>query len=427
MIKSALMLALTGTASASITFTSKTTLLTADSATSSTTPVNVSGLSTSLTGYTGKAMVMSTFSSQKGSNSSSLTATYRLHDGAAVGQDHMRVLTKNDAYDTGAGSVLGIADITSGSAVNLQHSRTSSKSIDLETLAGSTLTAIPLTAGGKTLDYTSLSSSSSVTNSSSSDVTVASLTGANTLSVAAVHDGTSEVFVMASFDTYAAADLDASWSLQYRAEGDTGSWTDIGKQAQRSVTANEGIVTLVGLADLSAAGNYDIQLVQRSDGSNNLTTLGANIVALSLAIDENEYLQSYEATSVGATGATLDIDLSEDMDVFAVSNITAETNGTSTIDNYNLLSNDGTSDTTLAYSTREVGSTDLGSVGLGSISSMLASNNNSFEINSTGTILEFNPDSNFVAFGLTSVPEPSSSALLALSATLFAWHRRRKN
>ena len=99
-----------------------------------------------------------------------------------------------------------------------------------------------------------------------------------------------------------------------------------GSTARRAVDANSGIVTLVGLADLGesgSSGNYQVRLVQSSDdNSTQITTSNVDVVGISLSVNATEYLQTYEGT-FSTSGSSMTIDLTQDMDVFSVANISA--------------------------------------------------------------------------------------------------------
>lgn len=414
-----LYIAIVPTTWAAVTFSAGNDRLLVDSTTSSSTPVNT-GLAVSLGGYTGDALVVSSFSGEKTNNSEPVIAQYQLaYNGSVIGQPRFRNIQKSSAA-AGAGSSVGVVTISNSNDITLQHAENNSKA-NLTTLTGSTLSVIPLTSGATTLNHAHqsvLDPSASTTGSSFSQVTATS-----SFSVPAVHSGTSEIFVMASFGVSADQSGSGSWQLQVR-DVATGTWVNVGNQAQRAIGTSEGIVTVVGLADVSAAGSYEARLLHASDGTAQLSTTNIDLVALSLSIGANEYLQSYEATTIGATGASLSIPVGQDMQVFAAANITANSSNNDT-GTYLLNLNDGASTNLISSSTREVDSANLGSVALSGVVSLVASNSNTLEMSVDSANLGFSSDSNLVAFGLTSVPEHSSIAWIsALVVLIFALRKR---
>ncbi len=402
-------------------FESVRDILPSDSTTSSATLVDT-GLAVSLGNYTGEALVVSSFSGEKTNNAEVLIATYQMaYSGSAIDQPHLRSIQKTSSA-AGAGSSVSIVNLTSPANITLQHSENNSKS-NLTTLTGSTLSAIPLSAGGMTLNhaYTSVLDPDSPTAVTDFSPVVTS----SSFSVPAVHDGTSEIFIMASFDVIANQSGLGTWKLQVK-DATSGIWVDAGNHARRSIGTSEGIVTLVALADVSASDNYEVRLVHASDGSAVLTTRNVDLAAVSLSIDQDFYLQSYEADAISPTGATMSIPVASDMQVFAASNITSGSvqNDTGV---FSLSLDDGATSTLLASSKREVTSNLFGSVVLAGIVSASASNTNILGMSIDTTNIGFEADSNFVAFGLTAVPESKNFALaLGLATCLFVVRRRLK-
>ncbi len=390
-----------------VTFSAGNSILASNASVSTSTPTDT-GLAVSLSGYTGDALVVSSFSGQKSNNSDPITASYRLaYNGGVVGLSRSRIISKSSAA-AGAGSSVGIASIVDATDITLQHSRIGSPS--LETLAGSTLSVIPLTSGGTTLNH---SSASVTTGASTSSTSFSPVATASAFTVPAVHADTSEIFIMASFQVAVSGiglppPGQGTWKLQVSVFG-SGIWTDVGNQMQREISTDSGIATLVGLADLTTADDYEVRLVHASDGAATLSTTNVDLVAVSLSIDETSYLQSYEADTIGSTGASLSVPVDTDMQVFAATSITADstTNATGT---YLLNHNDGTTLNLMSSSTREVNNPDLGSVALSGIVSVAAADTNTLELSVNSNNLTFSSDTNFVAFGLTSVPENSSIA-----------------
>lgn len=412
---------------ADITFDSQSVKLEADATTALTTYTDT-GLSVNLGGYSGAAFVMSTFSGKKSNSSNFFEADYQLYDynsNSVLGQVHKRQIEKTSTA-AGAGSALGIVNL-SGNSVTLQHARTLySQSNSLITLAGSTLTAIPLSSGTTDLSYASASQLLGVNTSLSDYSSVVTTTGS--FNVPAVHEGTKEVFVAAAFDVIASGSGQGSWKLQFKpATG--GVWQDVGNTAFRGVNSSEGIVTMVGLADISDAGDYIVRLVQAIDvAGGTLTTSNVDIAAISLSIDATQYLQSYETTVNGVdTTISMQLSLDEDMPVFAAANITANSSGNDT-GTYFLSAIDDGSTSILASSTREVLSSSLGSVGLSSIYNFTAAGTNSITLTIDSAYLGFDSNSNFVAFELTSttaIPEPATVGfLLGIGAFTLAMLRR---
>ncbi|WP_162027724.1 MULTISPECIES: hypothetical protein [unclassified Lentimonas] len=406
-------------AALAVTFDASYAITSADADTNSDTLVDVTGLSVTLPSYSGDVLMISSYSANKKNNSDELTARHQLDaNGSPVGIERDRHIIKSSAA-AGAGAAIGVVNVSSGGSMTLQHAKSTGDKPGLSTLSHSTLTAIPLTSGGKTLSHAYTSSTDTVTSN------VEEVAKTTALNVANIHGGTAEVFIMATFETVSSGTSNASWQLEYRT-AETGLWEVAGNASSRKLDTNQGVAAVTALADLDAAGDYEFRLTQSLVSGDNFSTLDVDLVALSLSIDADTYLQSYEQYTVGSTGATLDLAVSEDMDVFVAASVTA-TSTSSTTGEYQLFLDGGTTSSIVAGSTREVDTGDVGSVALTGVYSLLASDTNTLTLQTDDADLTFGTDgNNVVGFGLTAVPEPSQYTLIFCVLTFAVVLRRRR-
>lgn len=120
---------------------------------------------------------------------------------------------------------------------------------------------------------------------------------------------TGDVYVAASISSYARGDTDVNgeWTLQ--SSSDNVLWTNIGLPIQRtmSISADDGMVSLVALAQDLNVGSYYFRLAhKRATASGTVYTVRSNLIAVSLTHSDNGYFNSFyeEVTSDFPTTTT---------------------------------------------------------------------------------------------------------------------------
>jgi len=207
-----------------------------------------------------------------------------------------------DSNDYGIGSLVHIFNTSSLSGdmiFTLEHKNTKTGT-DRDVQTKGVLTAIVLETATGGVNLNSSNKRLDATGINTSSGTYTSISGLETDVVTLPIDGA--IYVAASIDCKKiSGDVTVGeWKLQYK-QGVGGSWTDLGIPVPRtiSINADDGIVSLVSVAENLSAGDYYFTVAHKVvSGDGEITTHSSNLVAVALAHSSGYFPHFYnEVTS----------------------------------------------------------------------------------------------------------------------------------
>jgi len=259
-----------------------------------------------------KVLVLAAMEMRKyGSSGGGREAWFKITDGnEATSGEIIRQVQAIDNNDYGIGTLVHIFDTSSISGsitYTLEHKNTklnADSTRRVETKGILTAISLETEVNGYLLSNSSkrLGDSGTITTSS----TYASITGLETGAVNLPVAGA--IYVAASIDCYErdVSSAVGTWKIQYKKDGDPG-WTDLGIPVSRTMArkADDGIVSLVAIAENLTAGNYYFTVShKRSSGAGTVTTHNSNIVAVALTHSNNFYFPHFYNKIDSAPGTT---------------------------------------------------------------------------------------------------------------------------
>lgn len=387
----------------------------------------------------GEVLVIGTFSAQASETTGS--GQWQL---SSVGEDSSRIIQRSlDAKkDAGIGSVVHVFNnVSAGNDINLMHSSTDAGN-ELTT-SGANLVVIPLSVStGEKLNYGVYQQDVDAGVQVSSGTF--SATGVKT-SVRLDRDSNNGVYMAASFNAQSISSAGTgNWQLQYREKTEpAGAWIPTGNTMTRAMNSasDVGSVTLYALEEGLGAGEYEIQLVCKSEnGSTAIETLNGTLAAVSLSYTNNSgggYFDGFMATSTDLNEADVlpyeDVQgglvLEEDSSaVFAAMSFsgTAEA-GKNRAADFDLYAVDGAAGTfTNEANARYFGDTsDWGSGGsVAHFTDVAAGDITVYGRYAIGAGSITTKDVTLVGFSAEAIPEPSVITFIALSGGLLLVARR---
>lgn len=264
------------------------------------------------TGNITELMILSGMNMKKsGSSTSGREIWYNITNDANSNEsgEINRQVQAIDTDDYGIGTLVHIFDVSglSGTVTyTLEQKQTKpGPNRDVETTAY--LTAIALTTetyGNSLNNSVKRIDGAVVSTNSSSFVPVTGL-----LSDAVNLPMNGDIYVAASVNTKRIAGTSGivgEWELQYQADG-AGSWTSLGKPVTRTMsnTADDGIISLVGIVDDLATDDYLFRVAHRViTGTGSIVTHNTNLVVVALAHSGGGYFPSFSA-EIGSTGVSI--------------------------------------------------------------------------------------------------------------------------